>query len=217
MISTALAIAYYDKFPNTLNMKFDYQGNVTRTAEKSYRTVLGMNLMQVVMIAVFMVTNWMILKSKQQIDPGNPQQSVQRNAAFRRRWSMFNVASGLMMVLLFSFIQLNMIYPLNTEVMLLVSLLMPGIIVVLAIVLSFTTGQGGRRIGGGSAGTGTVPPVNDDKYWKLGGLYFNPQDPSMFVEKRMGIGWTINFASTRAWIILIGIIAVTGIVSFVVS
>ncbi|GIO56512.1 DUF1648 domain-containing protein [Paenibacillus cineris] len=217
LISAALALAYYDKIPDTLNMKFNWQGEVTRTAAKSYRTVLGLNLMQLVMIGIFMTTNWSILRSKQQLDPANPQQSVRRNAAFRRRWSMFNVAAGLMMVLLFSFVQYNMIYPLSREVMMLVSLMMPLLIVVLAIVLAFSTGQGGRRIGGPSSGSGATHVVNDDKYWKLGNIYFNPQDPALFVEKRMGIGWTVNFGRPGAWIFLVGILAVIIIAARVVS
>lgn len=33
------------------------------------------------------------------------------------------------------------------------------------------------------------------KHWKLGVFYYNPDNPSEFVDKRKGIGVTINFAS----------------------
>ena len=33
----------------------------------------------------------------------------------------------------------------------------------------------------------------DDKYWILGaGFYNNPDDPAIFVPKRVGVGYTIN-------------------------
>ena len=35
----------------------------------------------------------------------------------------------------------------------------------------------------------------DDRYWKLGAFYVNPQDPSLFVERRFGVGWTMNFGN----------------------
>lgn len=35
----------------------------------------------------------------------------------------------------------------------------------------------------------------DPKHWKLGVFYYNPDNPSGFVDKRKGIGVTINFAS----------------------
>jgi hypothetical protein len=43
----------------------------------------------------------------------------------------------------------------------------------------------------------------EDKYWKCGGMfYYNPDDPAIWVEKRMGIGWTTNMARGAAWAIL---------------
>lgn len=42
-----------------------------------------------------------------------------------------------------------------------------------------------------------------DSCWKLGLFYFNPDDPALFVEKRVGIGYTINFARGAAWVILV--------------
>jgi uncharacterized membrane protein len=41
-----------------------------------------------------------------------------------------------------------------------------------------------------------------DTCWKLGMFYFNPDDPALFVEKRIGIGYTVNFAHASAWIIM---------------
>ncbi|WP_369414111.1 DUF5808 domain-containing protein [Desertivirga xinjiangensis] len=39
----------------------------------------------------------------------------------------------------------------------------------------------------------------DSKHWKWGLLYYNPDDPSLFVDKRFGIGQTFNFAHRKAW------------------
>ncbi|HEY0260190.1 MAG TPA: DUF5808 domain-containing protein [Lacisediminihabitans sp.] len=36
---------------------------------------------------------------------------------------------------------------------------------------------------------------DDDRYWHGGVFYANRDDPAIFVPKRFGIGWTINFAS----------------------
>ncbi len=41
-----------------------------------------------------------------------------------------------------------------------------------------------------------------DECWKWGLIYYNPDDPALMVEKRFGIGWTINFAHRGAWICL---------------
>jgi uncharacterized membrane protein len=36
---------------------------------------------------------------------------------------------------------------------------------------------------------------DDSKHWKLGVFYYNPDNPSEYVDKRRGIGSTINFGS----------------------
>ncbi|HTR48208.1 MAG TPA: DUF5808 domain-containing protein [Verrucomicrobiae bacterium] len=41
-----------------------------------------------------------------------------------------------------------------------------------------------------------------DSCWKLGLFYYNPDDAALLVEKRIGIGYTLNFARTPAWICL---------------
>lgn len=41
-----------------------------------------------------------------------------------------------------------------------------------------------------------------DECWSLGGIYYNPRDPAVFVEKRIGIGYTVNFGNRLSWILL---------------
>lgn len=56
------------------------------------------------------------------------------------------------------------------------------------------------------------PVLEDDAKWVMGMFYYNPGDPSPFIEKRTGIGFTLNFARPAAWIILA---AILGLVAFV--
>lgn len=44
--------------------------------------------------------------------------------------------------------------------------------------------------------------------WK-GFIYYNPDDPALFVAKRWGIGWTLNFANRWAWVYVVIIAALT--------
>lgn len=39
-------------------------------------------------------------------------------------------------------------------------------------------------------------------HWRLPGVYFNPQDPALFVPLRTGVGWTINFGRPQAIVFL---------------
>jgi uncharacterized membrane protein len=62
-----------------------------------------------------------------------------------------------------------------------------------------------------------APPVGDrtpDRYWRLGMFYVNPDDPAIFVEKRFGIGYTLNFAHLASWLIVLVLIALLALIPF---
>ncbi|HYW48734.1 MAG TPA: DUF5808 domain-containing protein [Bryobacteraceae bacterium] len=49
--------------------------------------------------------------------------------------------------------------------------------------------------------------VTPDECWYLGGIYYNPQDPTVFVQKRFGFGYTFNFGSRWSWILTAVLVA----------
>ena len=48
--------------------------------------------------------------------------------------------------------------------------------------------------------------LDDDRYWKLGVFYFNREDPSIMVNKRFGIGRTMNFGNPLTWVLMVALI-----------
>lgn len=40
---------------------------------------------------------------------------------------------------------------------------------------------------------------NGDEYWRWGLFYYNPGDPALVVQRRMGPGYTLNFGNTYSW------------------
>ena len=54
-----------------------------------------------------------------------------------------------------------------------------------------------------NAGPDDTPADNTaDECWKWGMFYYNPGDSSILVEKRFGIGQTLNFAHWQSWVLL---------------
>lgn len=54
--------------------------------------------------------------------------------------------------------------------------------------------------------------------WRWGGLvYYAPEDPALFVPKRIGIGQTLNFARPAAWVLLIGVVVIPIVISIWVA
>jgi uncharacterized membrane protein len=55
-----------------------------------------------------------------------------------------------------------------------------------------------------------------DSGWRWGLVYYNPADSAVLVKNRFGLGWTLNFASTQAKLLVGGALLFTAIVIFVV-
>ncbi|MCU6712469.1 DUF5808 domain-containing protein [Paenibacillus sp. J5C_2022] len=201
----------YDQFPDRIPMKHDFEGNITRTVEKSYSAVMWPAIIGSFVLLVFIFVNYSIGRSKQIVESSDPDGSLRRNVKFRRYWSSFVVVNAFLMIAMFGSFQLYQLLDWDIRVPSVLVLVVTGIIVVGSIVLSIVTGQGGSRIGGGvgdADGKAAAAAGDQDQHWKLGQFYFNPKDPAIFVEKRFGVGWTMNFARPLGWLILIGIIAV---------
>lgn len=196
----------YQQIPDQIPMQYNLQGEVTNAADKSYLSVLFAPAMIIYMALLFLFINVTIAKSKQQMDPSNPKSSIQRNIIFRRRWSAFLIITNFAMTLLFMMMQLSLIYPISQGGVFVSTMVMVAVIIIGAVILSITTGQGGSRIKENRAGNENVMNQDDDEHWKLGQFYFNKDDPALFLEKRFGIGWTINFARPSVWMILVLII-----------
>ncbi len=207
LVTVFITFQNYQSMPEQIPTKYNFDGEVTNWVDKSYRSVLILPIMQVYLTLLFIFINTIISKAKQQVSAENPEESMYKNVIFRRRWSLYIIIIGTAVVLLFSFIQFSTIYPINTQIMTVVPLIFTIGLVLGSIVLSITTGQGGSRVKTSTTGVnGAVIDRDDDRYWKLGMFYFNQNDPSLFLEKRFGVGWTINLARPLAWIIFIVII-----------
>ncbi|RIU88797.1 DUF1648 domain-containing protein [Oceanobacillus picturae] len=205
-ITAALSFIYYDTLPDTIPMQYDFSGNITNSADTSYRVILLMPIMQVFLACLFLFINIIITRAKQQIDADNPESSAEQNRVFRRRWSAFIVITSYGLTLLFSFIQYSFYQPIQSELLVGAPLVLTGGMIIAALLLSITTGQGGSRVRKQSVNNSSYVDRDDDRYWKLGQFYFNKNDPALFLEKRFGIGWTVNMARPLAWIMLLGII-----------
>ncbi len=208
LATIGIGFILYDKIPNQIPMNYNLHGEVTNWAQKSYRVLFFIPSVQIFMLCIMAFVYWIIGKSKQQIDATHPEESIKQNTIFRYRWSAFTVFMGLLLIIMFGFMQLTMIGMIqNLWFVTIIPTIITFIIIIAAIVLSVTTGQGGSRLSRKNHPSGDIINHDDDKYWKLGMFYYNPDDPAVFVEKRFGVGWTNNFARPLSWIFFIGLFA----------
>ncbi|WP_281885000.1 DUF1648 domain-containing protein [Paenibacillus sp. YYML68] len=198
-----LAIAlYYDQIPDVLPLHYDATGTVDRYGDKSWGTVLMPNMVQLFLALMMLFVQESIVRSKQQLDPDAPEASSQHNRTFRRVHAIVLHASTLLLLIMMTCIQLAIVNALEPGYMFPYVLILPLLSVVGLIIASAVTGQGGSKLGP-SGGYDNA----DDRYWRWGIFYVNPQDPSIFVEKRVGVGWTLNLGRTAGWIVLVATLA----------
>lgn len=200
----AVSLIAYDRMPDKVPLQYDFSGNVTRYADKTPGVLLFAPLIQFVITALMLFVYWIIRKSKATIDASRPDESALKNRIFRYRWSAFTVFASLALLFIFSWMNLSFLFVMDTLMMVIPPLVITGGMVVGSLVLSVTTGQGGSRVrlAAGDKTRGSAVNRDEDRFWKLGVFYWNPDDPALFVEKRFGIGFTMNFGRKAGWLIL---------------
>ncbi|MCY6959175.1 DUF1648 domain-containing protein [Clostridium brassicae] len=196
----------YPDLPNKLPLHWNSQGIVDTWVQKSPKVIFMLPVTEVGMLVVMYISYKVIGMSKVQINASNPGVSREQNRRFRYLWSGYIVFLSVFITLIFTFAQLTVLTVIKcTSDQMVIAIAIPTIIIIVAsIVLSVMTGQGGSRIkiSQDNKNEGYIDR-NDDKYWKMGMFYVNKNDPAMIIEKRFGIGWTINFGNTKAILLFI--------------
>src|SRR5690606_2966134 len=152
-----------------------------RFATKSVKTVFGLLAVQLIMIIIFVISNYSIKNAKQSLNPKNASVSSLKNRLFRQAWSRFTLVISILTQLLMSALQLATVFVNDVEIQWFIYLTIGYtiLVIVYAIVLSMKYGQGGERLK--MADSLEEKDIleyryNEDQYWKLGVFYYNPAD-----------------------------------------
>ncbi|WP_234123520.1 DUF1648 domain-containing protein [Clostridium hydrogenum] len=200
-----------DKLPNRYPSHWNAAGRVDGYSNKSYLSVLMMPIFQLIMLIAMFFSFKIIGWSRQEISASDPEGSKKRNIKFRKIWATYIIISNYITQFIFITLDLTImkIIKFNNNDFLAFYLVIYFIITIVSITLSIKVGQGGSRLKiEGCKAEHEIPVRDDDKFWKLGMIYYNKNDPAIFVEKRVGIGWTINAGSKVGISIYIFIIIV---------
>ena len=207
--TVVIAILRYPHLPARLAVHFDAAGQADRYAPPSLVWAFGPVVAQVVGTALLVGLAALVLRSKAQLDAEEPQTAGARHRRF--------VSSGARALLLAAAC-LSVAF-LLTSLMAwkLINLARPAgalvaVVPLLGVAVLARVGQSGSRLriqaspGSGSARRTSAVNRDDDRYWRVGLLYFNRDDPSLLVPHRFGLGWTLNLARPAAWAIIAAMI-----------
>ncbi len=208
VIAATLVISYlgYGLMPERIPMHAGFDGTINGWADRTPWVILIPVLIQAFLALCLTLSHWMILRSKRALDPDAPQSSALAYALFARAQAWYLIVGGLFMCIMMIGIPLAMMQMITLMQAGLLLLVGAVILIIGAFIIAVLYGQSGARVALHPKQAHTTITTDDDKFWKAGVFYFNPDDPSMFVPKRFGIGWTGNFARPGIWIFLVGII-----------
>ena len=200
LLTSLILFINYDKIADTIIMHTDFSGNVTDVREKTYLNIFYPSLISAGMLLMFYLINLMIIKLRPRISKENPEKSLANNLKSKKVWTYYLIINAFVMTLLFEiglsiFSIKNSSLPLYILTALSIILSIGGV-----IYIGIKVGTDGSRLDKME----DFSFEEDDKYWILGaGFYNNPDDPAIFVPKRVGVGYTINIGRPLGKFILI--------------
>ena len=201
----------YPRMPDRIVTHYGAGGHADHIAAKSFGTVFGPLPAQVLLTALLLVLARVAVRSRAQLDAEDP------NAGQRHRRYVTAISRTLLALaavvnagfLAAALVVWGVIDAPGTTVVLLGGV-PPLLMAAVAVVITVRLGQNGSRLPLPSVrngGAGTTVNRDDDRLYRLGLFYVNGDDPALFVPKRFGVGWTINFGRPLAWMLLAGVLA----------
>ncbi|NLO36962.1 MAG: DUF1648 domain-containing protein [Clostridiaceae bacterium] len=227
VLAVLVSLAVYPSMPQTIVTHWNAAMEPDAWAEKSLIHVLIMPIIALVMIVIMLLSNLAIYRTKLQVSLENPALSYAQHRVYRLWMShMLGFITAIMTIMFLAFqpMVLNLWVP-SSGVMILIILVTSTLMIVPAIVVSVKAGQGGTRlkpaitqadVAAAGFADSSRPAMRsgrgDDRFWKLGMFYVNPEDPALFVEDRLGNNGGLNYARPLAWVmvvVLLGLIIAT--------
>lgn len=206
LMNIILALYFYPRLPNRIPIHWGIDGRADGYANKSLASVMMINILHIAILLVMYLSNLSIYRSRHEVRRSQREVSIEKNKIFKDCWSRYLKFTSLGMQLIFTYINLTILGLVkNMRYMLAITLVYLVLVIGGSIYLSLKLGQGGEKLELGEDDIlETSYMMEDDSNWYLGNsIYYNKEDPSNFVEKRFGIGWTVNMARPFGKIFLI--------------
>ncbi len=186
----------YGNLPNTIITHWSSRGIPQIYEQKNLLDVFYMNLLDLVIVALLSLISVANLSSTKYIDYGDIEENRRKALKYLNRLGYSLFILTLSIELLTTIIPIFLVQQISTPiwivlVVLIVSMFIEVLLMHSHIMLNSTKPR--------KKSFYTVQ--NDDEKWLYGFLYYNKEDPSLIVEKRLGTGASINMANKLGKII----------------
>jgi uncharacterized membrane protein len=183
--------ANWQRIPERFPVHWGLNGAPDRWAVRTWRGVDGPLLAGALVIGLMQLLSYLIMT-------GSPRARIPEvadwTARFRRANLRLLVALAWTLSVLFSVTALNPYLARGEQFTIPVWLIVTAVLVVTGAFV-WPIIRISQEPGSGGDGT-------PDECWKLGQIYYNPGDRALMVEKRFGVGYTLNFGNRTAWLVI---------------
>ncbi len=197
----------YSQMPDMIPTHWGPSGQPDAFSPKTPFSVIALPLILLILQVMMLGFNVFTKRSGIKLNPAKGRTSQVQQLSFRKYTSWFLFMTSVLITILLGYLHLTTIHEGlgNAAIMFALPLGFLLILLVVTGIYAFKVGQSGSRIDVSFEDEAVpgVTAVDDDQYWKFGAFYVNKNDPSIFVEKRFGVGWTANFGHPMSYVILV--------------
>jgi uncharacterized membrane protein len=225
LIACAVAVlaVLYPHLPSNLPTHWGLDGVADRYAPKSVWTVFGSLIVGTVVVAGLFALSFL-----GRVIPIRRLPGVDAEANARRdhemRAAMSSLIGRIMFVITLVFTWAAIAPRLIPDTGITLTGTLVAVLLIVVIVVLFVV-RWRRLMRGDAAAIATeravdaaVDAPDDDRYWKAGIFYVNGDDPSLFVQRRFGVGWTVNLGHPAGVIIGVAVLVlVVGLIVFALT
>jgi uncharacterized membrane protein len=193
LLAAAYVSAHWDQIPDRFPVHWGIDGQVNGWSMRTPLGVYGPLFFGAGMVAMISAVSYGISHAARRIPADG---GAERTASPGHRVALVLIGVEFFVAAMFSLVAL---LPLTGSPGVTPILVLAGGVIVGVILLVRWQSRGlAAHAAAGHPGDGTP-----DDCWKLGLFYYNPDDAALFVEKRIGFGYTINFARPAAWVVML--------------
>ncbi len=205
VVATAvIGVLWYPSMPEVLAVHYTAKGTPNRLATKSVGTAFSLLFVQIGVSALLTgIAAGIFFRSRADLDPAHPVSS----ARWHRRYLVLGTKAllGLLAMIDLGMLGSSLLMWTGT-----VTRLAPLVVVIPILagvaVAVVVLARNNRERDEGEQDTG-LTHRDDDKYWRGGLFYVNREDHTLFVPRRFGVGWTLNFGNPATAMLLVAIVA----------
>lgn len=200
LVITLLVCIYtaskYNSMPDIIPTHWGISGEPDAYSQKSFFTVFGVIFMSILAGLIIYFSSILSLKARAKLNTDNVNESKKLHLDYLNKMSIAFLLLNLSLQLIFIESLIAMVNSSNLN--LFTMIFATTLLIVSSIYQVYLYYKSPSK------SKNAVYSIDDnDDNWLFGSIYNNPNDPSLFVQKRFGVGWTVNIGTTKGKLIFL--------------